>query len=676
MRTDIIDIDQFIKKNEIQPVTNPGFLTSERTPTDDGLFSYTTFGSPGSVKRKAQFGYIDLGKPYFHPLVYLTLKQIQRNILTCIDGTETFSIDKSGELVKDPNGSTGINFLYKNWESIKFKRRTDSSDGKDSFRRLEKINFLRSLKKNEVFITKQLVLPAFFRDMDWTRAREGVLIKDEINEVYATLISLASPMVDKDFALDFSSNIIDHKIQLILVDIYDRLIIQTLPKKTGMIKKNLLGKTVDYSVRLVISMSDYTRDSPIDYEHVGIPLPYTLVLFYPFILRELTSVLTNLLENNRFIDCVSIDNPTSNFGIIHKVEVHKDAYLDFTVKELERRLKLFIRNSHSRLDPIMVKTASGKYEPIAIVQENYTAFSLEKKKRRMYTWTDLLYELMTVIADGKHVYVTRYPMDSVHNMFPAKVGIITIPKTIKLPYISGGESAAESFIYQPDFPLIDNSVEKEKKDLYNDSKKFDNPKLVYMISKLPNGDIAAIKDEKNKISLPGGLVQEGESPLVAIARISELLGWKIVSINEKVAYKTTKGTDVIWYFYCMVDNIPMGETSEGGFSPATINQEVLVKSDSSLSFIKDYLEKEKVYLIDEHKVQWLDSMQLASAFLLGMNGDFDGDTVSVRSVFTKEANLEAHNLIRSPKMLLSPSGGTIRSMKNEGVLALYALTVD
>ena len=50
------------------------------------------------------------------------------------------------------------------------------------------------------------------------------------------------------------------------------------------------------------------------------------------------------------------------------------------------------------------------------------------------------------------------------------------------------------------------------------------------------------------------------------------------------------------------------------------------------------------------------------------------DTVSVRGVFTEEANIECDQIINSGRNLLSPSGSSIRTLKNEGILGLYELT--
>lgn len=52
------------------------------------------------------------------------------------------------------------------------------------------------------------------------------------------------------------------------------------------------------------------------------------------------------------------------------------------------------------------------------------------------------------------------------------------------------------------------------------------------------------------------------------------------------------------------------------------------------------------------------------------------DTVSVRGVFTKEANDEAEKLINSKTMILDQSGKLTRKIGNEGILAIFSLCKD
>ena len=55
---------------------------------------------------------------------------------------------------------------------------------------------------------------------------------------------------------------------------------------------------------------------------------------------------------------------------------------------------------------------------------------------------------------------------------------------------------------------------------------------------------------------------------------------------------------------------------------------------------------------------------------------FDGDTISIRSVWSPEANDEAEKLILSKTNFLDVQGGLVRNISNEAYATLYALTKE
>ncbi len=516
MKVNLLNTDLFVRENKLEQISNPIFINSERQPTEDGLFSYTIFGTPGSKTRKNIFAYIDLGKHYFHPLAFIAVKALQRNIISCISGDANFKLMKSGELVPDKDGDTGLEFLYKNWDKIKFKKVVGEAESES---RIDRIKFLRSLSRDEVFMSKLVVIPPFYRDLDWSQIAKGIISKDEISDIYANIIALVSPKVSGGSGIDFVMDKTAFRVQTQLIEVYEYFK-ELLHKKNGMIKKNLLGKTVDYSVRLVISANDYSGASPVDYEHAGVPLPYVLVLFFPFILHEINAKFSETLQVAKRI-AVSKDGE-----IIEDVEIHEEAYLDFTTKEIERRIKLFIRDHHSRTDPVQVKAANGKMVDMASFQPSGISIDGTKGKPRPLTWMDVFYIIASDVVENKHVYISRYPLDTLHNMFASQLVVLTTNKT-RRESING-----RKYPFYPDFD------------------------------------------------------------------------------------------------------------------------------------------------INDHNIHYIDTLRFSSSYLQSLGADFDGDQASIRSVFTDEANKEAHELMRSPKMLLNPSGGPIRGLKNEGILGLYSLTKD
>lgn len=81
--------------------------------------------------------------------------------------------------------------------------------------------------------------------------------------------------------------------------------------------------------------------------------------------------------------------------------------------------------------------------------------------------------------------------------------------------------------------------------------------------------------------------------------------------------------------------------------------------------IPDYPSDEKYFV---------DTTIINNTMTKGFGADFDGDTISLRAVYTVEANQEAEKLINSKLAFLNQSGSTTRILSNESVQALYTLT--
>ena len=154
MKINLVDLNKFIEVNTCPEVSNPVFLDNTGVPTTDGMFSYEMFGIGGSYDRKTIFGFIDLKQHFLHPVVYKIMVSSDKRIASVVDGSKTFVINGRGELVEDENGENGVEWLYKNYDKIKWKKN-------DSRLRNERIEVLKTLKKNEAFVDKWLVIPPY-----------------------------------------------------------------------------------------------------------------------------------------------------------------------------------------------------------------------------------------------------------------------------------------------------------------------------------------------------------------------------------------------------------------------------------------------------------------------------------------------------------------------------------
>ena len=281
MKINLLDIDKFIENNVCSEVTNPINFNSDNTPTDDGLFSIKIFGQLGSKDRKNNWGYINLRIHFLSPVMYKLLKELKRNIEKCIMGQGYFIINKNGELVEDPDGENGISFIYNNFEKLKFKNT-------GSTKRENRLDLLSKLSKDQIFVDKWLVIPCSLRDYKVPK-KEGSRIEavDEINELYRKLIRLCGSLSESE-GFAFTGTNTEASVQMCLNEIY-KMLTSSLAKKTGIIHQGLIGKSVDYATRSVISAPRFNvnrwEETPVKFGYTGVPLSQIIVLFYPFFVK-------------------------------------------------------------------------------------------------------------------------------------------------------------------------------------------------------------------------------------------------------------------------------------------------------------------------------------------------------------------------------------------------------
>lgn len=157
LKTSVLDVEDFVKVNEIKEVTDPIFFVRNGVPTPEGLLSNEIFGITKD-ERSNTFAYIDLYDWFLHPLAYIEWSRMDSRIKNIVFGTKKYIINEQGDFEENENGKCGIKFLKDNFDKIKIKQT-------DSTKRNAKIKFLTQNKKN-IFIKKYLVIPAYYRDVN------------------------------------------------------------------------------------------------------------------------------------------------------------------------------------------------------------------------------------------------------------------------------------------------------------------------------------------------------------------------------------------------------------------------------------------------------------------------------------------------------------------------------
>lgn len=458
MEVTLLDIDKLVKLNDLKPVTNPVSFDKGLYPSKDGLFSEEIFGLT-TAERKRTCAYIPLGKKLISPKAYISLKRLDRKFESVVNGSKYFVI-KDGVLVEDENGDTGVEWLYKNWDKFEFLKN-------ESYGRNQKIDFLANSSKSEIFIDKFLVVPPFFRDVNLQQKAEGGNPRvPEVTGLYANIIRNANILRGTDtFAL--ISNAVTGKTQDLLVEVYN-LWKSKLEKKYGYIRKFLLGKSISWCSRMVITADVENVNTPdeqtVDFWHTGVPLSNAISMTTPFIKYWVRRFFKTRLYDYK--DAYPIYDAKTDKTIYVRLE-DPDVYYndDF----IERQMDRFIHNAGSRFDKIELpikKSEREKYKlgdkPYYITFVGYKANETTMQKtddmiERPMTWTDIFYLAAKDSCDDKHIVITRYPFIHYLNTFINKVHVMSVRNTTPM--------IINDVLYEH-YPVVDLSLEPVQLEAY------------------------------------------------------------------------------------------------------------------------------------------------------------------------------------------------------------------
>ena len=441
LEVDIFNIDDFIKINNLQEVTNPILFEKDNIPTSDGLLSYEIFGRT-TYDRSTIFAYINLNGHFIHPYIYKIWRRVDRKIEKIVSGIETFSINGKGEIVKDPNGWTGLEELYNHFDKIVFP-------AKEASAQKERVDLLRSLKKSEFFVSKWIVCPPFYRDMNINSSGNGMVSVHVKTKVYRQLLSLAKALKNDVNGIDVLTNCTRNKIQSILTnDIYTDNFMGEIKGKNGMFRKYVMGKSVDYSARFVISSPLFDVKNPdemmVTFEKSGVPLSGVCTCFFPFIIKWLKDYFYNNIYLIKDKFPIMKNGKVEYDRIINAEQLIDDEYLT-------KAIDLYIHSYADRFKTIDIETKNHgilKYKIIGryTSPQNSKSSTSSGIMNRACTWTDLLFIAATDVVKDKHVLYTRFPLEDNFGLCASKIQVLSTIDTV--PMIINDK-------FYPYYPVID-----------------------------------------------------------------------------------------------------------------------------------------------------------------------------------------------------------------------------
>ncbi len=416
----LLDIDDFVKKNDVQVISNPLLFIRENYPAPDGLLSNEIFGITRETRSNI-YGYIALNGVFMQPLCYKTWVSIDSRIRNIVHGVKRYIVTENGDLEENEKGKTGVKFLKDNFDKIKIK-----STG--SRKRDNKIKFLQK-NKSVMFITKYIVIPPFFRDVNTSGNRASV---EGVNKLYISLIIAANTLKETaefGFSMEGAQQ---GRVQEMILNIYDYFCGNNndsiedgvgLARKEGIIRKAVLSKTTDYGSRNVLSAPNLRveklDDMMADMKHAVIPLSTAITTFYPFVLFVIRRYFDNWFNDVYSMEYVDEDN-----NKVTQIRV-RDPYVQFNDDRIKDEIKKFLHGFSNRITPVTIEAEDLKGNPINkkiyLRFKGYTKLHVDDEDNtvvdessiiyRKVTWLDIFYLAACEATEDKTVYITRFPIN-------------------------------------------------------------------------------------------------------------------------------------------------------------------------------------------------------------------------------------------------------------------------
>lgn len=459
----LLDIEDFIKKNDVKEISNPIFFNQNKLPTSDGLLSNEIFGIT-KEERANRFGYIDLHGTFLHPLVYKVWSALDKNVKSIVHGIDNFVIDSNGQFKQDPNGKTGIKFLKDNINKIKI-RSTDST------KRDRVIEFL-NISKPLMFITKYPVIPAFYRDVNTEGGKVGV---GDINKYYNSIIIASKALAEaQDYGLSLSNSQAG-RMQEMLLQVYNYFGAGNpdakgsgvgMPSKFGIIRRANLSKTTDYSSRLVITSPELKveklDDIEADMDYSVVPLASLSINFLPYMIFWLRGFFENEFST-RTTYTVHMKG-----GKVKEIPI-QDYQIAFSDERIKDEINRFVHGYSNRFIPVRIPTVDKKLNVYMHFKGRASTSPDDTEQgeiiNRRLTWCDLLFMAASEVTADKHILITRYPIDSFYNQFPTKVKVQSTIETEPMTVVSAGMKK-----FYKKYPKIrEEDIEKDTSNKFIDS---------------------------------------------------------------------------------------------------------------------------------------------------------------------------------------------------------------
>ena len=453
MKIDILDLPRLIEVNKLEQVTSPRLFSSKITFDPGGILSNEIFGI-SKTDRRSTYAYIQLNRRFIHPHIYSEImkkKSMFRNVSNLLAGQKRYLV-QNGVLVEDKDGWTGITALYEHWKEIDWSKSTSSNRaGKE---------MLNKLDRDLVFVDKFVIIPPAYRDVMLSGTMDSSDHVNELNDIYQRIIRMNGLLAEGGlFArTQYATQL---KVQDTIIEAYDYFK-RMIAHKNGLIRKNLLGKSVDYGVRAVISATTYNNerfeDNMVDFEHTAVPISMCMSTFYPFIESWLMNFFQREIVNRQYDIIQMKDGKRISCKI-------KDPEIQFSDKAIRKMMNDYALNPDHRFAPILMDVIvpgekAGEFKTFKVYSEfrgkvGSTALKTEQTEyfHRPLTMTDVLYMACVDVCEKRHAYISRYPVGTDKGLIFTGIRVRSTVETVHV-YLENRD--------YPFYPKIDVKMDPSK----------------------------------------------------------------------------------------------------------------------------------------------------------------------------------------------------------------------
>jgi len=448
MKIELLDMPRVISVNKLEQVTSPRLFSNKMMYDPQGILSNDIFGISKGDRRNT-FAYLDLRRKFIHPHIYAkVLKSMYKGIIYIVSGQRRYTV-RDGQLVEDENGWTGLSAFYDHYSEIQWSK---SKSANTTNKRL-----MEKLTREDVFIDKFLICPPAYRDVMIAGTVDSSDHVNELNDLYVKLIR-STALLSEGGLFARTQYATQMKVQDILVEIMDYFKNQ-ISKKQGLIRKNLIGKSVDYGARVVISAPNYNNerieDNIVDIEHSAVPISQCCSTFYPFIEAWLKNFFTREIINDP--NLISFYDNTLKREITATL---KDPEVQFSEKNIKKMINDYTLNPDNRFRVINVDVSVPTAGETKIVKASMILKgkvtlpnNATKVLNRALTVTDIMYLACVDVCEKRHIMVSRYPVGTDKGIFFSRVRVQSTTNHVKLTF-NGKE--------YPFYPDIDLKLDHDK----------------------------------------------------------------------------------------------------------------------------------------------------------------------------------------------------------------------